>query len=84
MDSTIDGKYSKRKEAGDFKVVSIADINNKIVPFFSTYPLQGVKSLNFTDFKQVSLLMGEKSHLTEEGLEKIHEIKKGMNTGRSS
>jgi len=78
------GKYSKRKEAGDFKVVSIADINNKIVPFFSTYPLQGVKSLNFTDFKQVSLLMGEKSHLTEEGLEEIQKIKNGMNTGRSS
>jgi len=29
------GKYSKRKDAGDFKVLSIADINKKIVPFFT-------------------------------------------------
>ena len=33
------GKYSIRKEAGDFKVLSITDINEKIVPFFSEYQL---------------------------------------------
>jgi hypothetical protein len=37
------GKYSKRKGAGDFKVLSIADLNNIIVPFFLEYQLQGVK-----------------------------------------
>ena len=32
-------QYSIRKEAGDFKVLSITDINEKIVPFFSEYQL---------------------------------------------
>lgn len=76
------GKYSKRKDAGDFKVLSIADINNKIVPFFTEYSLQGVKSLNFSDFKLAAEIMKMKGHLTADGLERIQAIKMGMNTGR--
>jgi len=78
------GKYSKRKDAGDFKVLSIVDINNKIVPFFTKYPLLGVKALNFADFKSAAEIMKMKGHLTKEGLEKIQILKMGMNTGRSS
>lgn len=78
------GKYSKRKEAGDFKVLSIKDINTKIVPFFNAYPLQGVKSLNFSDWKLAVEIMENKGHLTEEGLKKIQTIKMGMNTKRFS
>jgi hypothetical protein len=76
------GKYSKRKEAGDLKVLSIADINEKIVPFFSEYQLQGIKALNFSDFRSVAQIMAEKGHLTQEGLEQIQKIKMGMNKGR--
>lgn len=77
------GKYSKRrKEAGDFKVLSIADLNKKIIPFFSEYQLQGVKALNFADFRSVAQIMEIKGHLTSEGLEQILSIKKGMNRGR--
>lgn len=76
------GKYSRRKEAGDFKVLSIKDINTKIVPFFKAYPLQGVKSLNFSDWKLAVEIMENKGHLTEEGLNKIQIIKMGMNTKR--
>lgn len=78
------GKYSKRKEAGDFKVLSIKDINTKIVPFFNAYPLQGVKSLNFRDWKLAVEIMEKKGHLTEEGLKKIQTIKMRMNTKRFS
>jgi len=76
------GKYSKRKEAGDFKVLSITDINKKIIPFFSEYPLQGIKALNFADFRIAAGIMEMKGHLTKEGLEKIKTIKAGMNKGR--
>lgn len=76
------GKYSKRKGAGDFKVLSIADLNNIIVPFFLEYQLQGVKSFNFADFRAVAEIMGVKGHLTTEGLAKIQAIKMGMNRGR--
>jgi LAGLIDADG endonuclease len=78
------GRYSKRKEAGDFKVLSIADINKKIIPFFSEYQLQGVKSQNFADFRSVAQIMEAKGHLTTEGLEQIQAIKMGMNKGRVS
>jgi hypothetical protein len=78
------GRYSKRKEAGDFKVLSIGDINKKIIPFFSEYQLQGVKSQNFADFRSVAQIMEVKGHLTTEGLEQIQAIKMGMNKGRVS
>jgi hypothetical protein len=76
------GKYSMRKEGGDFKVLSITDINEKIVPFFSEYQLQGIKALKFSDFRAVAEIMKMKGHLTKEGLEKIKTIKARMNKGR--
>ena len=45
-------------------------------------PLLGVKAKNLTDFCKVANIMKAKGHLTKEGLDKILEIKTGMNTGR--
>lgn len=70
--------------SGELKVLSIADINKKIIPFFSEYQLQGVKSHNFADFRSVAQIMEAKGHLTTEGLEQIQAIKMGMNKGRVS
>jgi len=58
-------------------------IVNKIIPFFNEYPILGVKSLDFADFKKVAELMETKQHLTSEGLSNIIEIVKGMNLDRS-
>ena len=52
--------------------------------------LQGIKILNFEDFKLVVNLMEKKEHLNLDGLNKIRQIKSGiimrsmriMNTGR--
>jgi hypothetical protein len=41
-----------------------------------------VKSKDFEDFKKIVRLMGERAHLTSEGLEQIRQIKLGMNRGR--
>jgi len=60
----------------------LSDIEMKILPFFEKYPLQGVKRLEYEDFRNVSFLMKNKEHLTEEGLEKIRKIKLGMNFNR--
>jgi hypothetical protein len=54
----------------------------KIVPFFDKYKIIGVKLQDYLDFKRVSELMKTKEHLTTLGLEKIKEIKEGMNKGR--
>lgn len=77
------GQISERKDACDFIVVSITDINKKIIPFFFQYKLQGIKKLNLADFSQVAKIMETKEHLTHEGLNKIIKIKAGMNTRRS-
>lgn len=78
------GKYYVRREgfACDFMVTKLSDITEKIIPFFEKYPLQGLKKLDYLDFKRVAELMQTKSHLTKEGSEQIREIKSGMNRGR--
>ena len=58
------------------------DLDTKIIPFFNKYPIIGEKLLNFQDFIEVSKLIKNKDHLTNEGLTKINEIKNGMNTKR--
>jgi hypothetical protein len=40
-----------------------------------------VKSEDFADFCKVVDIMKVKGHLTVEGLDQIHKIKAGMNTG---
>ncbi len=62
--------------------VNFCDIEEKIIPFFYQYPLHGYKRLNLADFSKVVKLVRNKSHLTPEGLEKIKNIKAGMNKGR--
>lgn len=80
------GRYSPSNdtEAGNYKVNSIADIGNKIIPFFNKYPLRGAKSANFADFCLAAEIIKVGGHLTKSGLEQIHLIKSGMNKGRPS
>jgi len=54
-----------------FSVRNYSDITDKIIPFFEEYNIQGVKAKDFNDFKEVSILMKSKLHLTKEGLDKI-------------
>jgi hypothetical protein len=77
------GRVEKRSgDACDYVVNSIKEFDSKVITFFTQYPLLGLKSLNFNDFKKVFELMKTKQHLTEQGLAKIKEIKAGMNTNR--
>lgn len=65
-----------------FSVRNYSDITDKIIPFFEEYNIQGVKAKDFNDFKEVSILMKNKLHLTKEGLDKILLIKSRMNFNR--
>ena len=77
------GRIENRKtNASDFTVNSFKSFEEKIIPFFIKYPLQGSKLLNFQDFKEVVEIMKEKGHLNEKGLQKINLIKANMNYGR--
>jgi|SRR5205807_1453876 len=50
-----------------------------LIPFLKKYPLQGSKLRDFADFVKAAALMYSKDHLTIAGLDKIVNIKKGMN-----
>lgn len=76
------GKVYSSRETIDFVVIKFSDIKEKIIPLFDKYPIQGVKSKDFEDFKKVAKLMQSKSHLTREGLDQIKKIKAGMNSAR--
>lgn len=75
------GYISKFREACDYKVTKLSDIQEKIIPFFINHPVLGVKSQDFNDFCLVSELLKEKK-LTPEKLEQIQKIKAGMNRKR--
>lgn len=66
----------------DFKVSKFSSIKDIIIPFFNKYCLHGNKFLDFTDFSKVVLLMENKKHLTQEGLNEIKKIRDKMNTNR--
>lgn len=77
------GRVANRSgECCDFRVNSLKELDEKVIPFFLKYPLPGSKSLNFHDFKKVLEMMKNKEHLTENGLITIQKIKAGMNMGR--
>jgi hypothetical protein len=54
----------------------LSDIQEKIIPFFQKYPLQGYKYSDYEKFCSVAELMKKKAHLNPEGLEEIIKIKK--------
>ena len=74
--------YSHGESAFDFTVSKFADNQNIIIPMFKTYPIQGIKQLEYQDFCKVAALIDKGKHLTDEGLAEILLIKDRMNTKR--
>lgn len=74
--------YSHGENAFDFTVSNFADNQNIIIPMFKTYPIQGIKQLEYQDLCKVAALIDKGKHLTDEGLAEILLIKDRMNTKR--
>ena len=70
------------RDYGHFVVTKFSDIRNKVIPFFDKYKIEGVKSLDFEDWYKVAKIIETKGHLTKEGLDRIRNIKAGMNQRR--
>lgn len=75
-------KASRKPNGLVYIVYKYSKISDNIIPFFDKHPLQGTKFLDYKDFCKIADLMGEKSHLTVEGLNEIRLIRSGMNNGR--
>ena len=76
------GSVYLNRETYVYRVVSLSNILDKIIPFYQKYSIQGVKAKDFDDFVKVAELMKENKHLTPEGVEEIKLIKSGMNCFR--
>ena len=70
------------KQSVSLHIRRFSDIISTIIPFFDKHPILGVKSLDFADFKKVAVMVNAKEHLTNEGLNRILEIKLNMNKHR--
>ena len=69
--------------AGVFIVRNFSDIWDKIIPLFKNHEIRGIKREDFEDWIKVAEIIKSRTHLTEEGIDKIREIKSGMNSNRS-
>jgi hypothetical protein len=71
-----------RRNHGDrfcWRVRSLKNLTEIVVPFFETYPLKSKKEIEFLRFRDVVMLMQKGEHLTEDGFSKIVKIASEMN-----
>jgi len=71
-------QYKNRKVC-EFIITKIDDIITNILPFFDKYKIEGSKYKDYVNFKEAAVLIKNKEHLTENGLNKIIELKNSMN-----
>jgi hypothetical protein len=67
-----------------FCVRSVADLREKIIPFFQKNPLRTAKHKDFEKFVRILSLMEGKKHLNIEGLAEIAKIVETMNRKKPS
>ncbi len=65
-----------------FEVNNFVAIEENVIPFFNRFGfLSAKKKRDFSKFKQIAQIIRGGSHLSESGICKILEIRKGMNDG---
>lgn len=79
----------KNRSICEFVVTRIDDIVYNITPFFDKYKIRGSKHSNFLDCKSAALIIKNKDHLKQDGIDmnKILSLKKNstdMNKGKNN
>jgi hypothetical protein len=75
------GKISSNscRDTMSYKIQSLEQILNVIIPHFDKYPLITHKGADYLLFREVATMMQLKQHFTFEGLEKIVSIRASLN-----
>ncbi len=60
------------------KVSNFKDISDKVIPFFTKYPLQAKKRFQFERFCEVAEIISSKRHLTLQGIIDVSRIRNGI------
>jgi len=71
------------RDEASFRVNSLQDLTNFIIPHFSNYPLLSQKAADLFLFTNIVKLIYNKVHLTEDGLQQIINLRASMNLGLS-
>jgi len=66
-----------------FRIRSLKQIEDNLLPFLANNPLLTRKSLDVADFIKVFNLMKAKTHLTMDGIRIIRDIQSNMNSRRA-
>jgi hypothetical protein len=61
-----------------YKVTSTKDLARCLFPFLDRYPLQAKKRESYRLFREIVLMLRQKEHLTETGIEKIQHLRNEM------
>ena len=72
----------KNNDVVRLRVENFSNIDEKLIPFFTKYPKQSNKYLDYLDFKKACTLKKEKAHLTEEGISLISDLQGQRNNHR--
>ena len=63
-----------------YRVRGQKNLHDRIIPFFEKHKLKTRKRVDFEKFRKVILLIEKGEHLEADGLEKIRQITKSMNS----
>lgn len=82
LENVITNKLLSTSYSSYYFSVESTNKLEKVIKYFSTYPLLGIKNLDFQDFTKVYYMIIKGDHLTELGRDKIKQIVAGMNSKR--
>ena len=77
------GLIQKNRDNVTLVVRSIDEITSVIIPLFDNHPLRGSKLLSYQIFREVTLMMKDKKHLTIDGTVQILDNSYFMNKDTS-
>jgi hypothetical protein len=77
------GSISEKGDEAYFRVQSLEQIFNVIVPHFDKYPLITQKLADYILFREIVMKMLQKEHLNKKGLQEIVNIRASLNLGLS-
>ena len=65
-----------------FEVTDVKSLINCVIPFFNQFPLKSGKAETFNIFCKIVSMMNSQSHLTNEGILKIFDMRELIKVGR--
>lgn len=64
-----------------YEINAQKDIHGVLIPFFDKHPLRSLKRRDYQIFRKIAMMVKDKKHREEEGIQKILQLKSQMNLG---